>query len=207
MKKNCLNFWLSCLLPILVFSGCLRHQEAASAEIQAFHSGDIRLAADKDIPKTIYVDLRDADGALVSLPEEIKRTIAGKRFRLADSPSKAGYILHINIVRQGSVDPAQFAALVNAGYGSKAKFSGQGATGLLADALMVQRTVPSHKRPSRARLKNITSRNARDSSQMRLGLLAKDKPAEGMFARALARELQNAMSSQSKASAGGQERR
>lgn len=60
--------------------------------------------------------------------------------------------------------------------------------------LLVQRRVPSARRPSRANLKNISNRNAVASSQMRLGLLVRHdiRLKAGLppyFADVLAREL------------------
>lgn len=205
MKRTIYAFWLPCLF-FFIFSGCVRQHEAVSGEIKAFRSGDLHLTAKKDIPKIIYVDLRDANGVPAHLPQDVENALAGKSFELTDSPSKAGYILHINIVRKGSVDPATMPALVESGYGTDAKFSGHGATAILADALLVQRSVPQAKRPSRERLKNITKRNARGSSQMRFGLMipgeiSSRQDATAFFSRELAKELQNALAPQSQASA------
>ena len=89
--------------------------------------------------------------------------------------------------------------MVDAGYDGPSKFSGTGGTALLADVLLVQRRVPSARRPSRANLKNISNRNAVASSQMRLGLLVRHdiRLKAGLppyFADVLARELSTAIS-------------
>ena len=60
--------------------------------------------------------------------------------------------------------------------------------------LLVQRRVPSSRRPSRTNLKNISNRNAVASSQMRLGLLVRHdirlkSELPTYFADVLAREL------------------
>ncbi len=83
---------------------------------------------------------------------------------------------------------------MDAGYGAPSALSGTGGAALLADVLLVQRRVPSSRRPSRTNLKNISNRNAVASSQMRLGLLVRhdirlksELPA--YFADVLAHEL------------------
>ena len=60
------------------------------------------------------------------------------------------------------------------------------------DILLVQRRVPSDKRPKRFMLQNVGSRNARGSSQMRTGLLARrefnvDSGVPALFVSLLAR--------------------
>lgn len=206
MKKRLFTFWIPCLVFLILFSaqGCVRHHTAQSAEIKTFRSGSLRVASSNDSPKTIYVDTHNAGREALS-SASIENALKHENFKLVGSPSKAGYILHINILREGSVDPAVLQKLVKGGYGSEAKFSGHGAMGLLTDALLVQRKVPSASKPANAKLKNITKRNALGSKQMRLGLLipnaAANTASRVILADALAKEIQNAISSGSQANA------
>lgn len=189
---------------ILVFSflfllatACERHNVATSAEIETFRSGSLGLGAHEDAPSTIYVDLGGDQRGITAA--ELGSALARSHFSLVSSPSKAGYILHLTVLDAGVVSPGRLQQLVKAGYGAESRFSGQGGTGLLADALLVQRRVPSAKRPSHARLKNITTRNAIESAQMRIGMLLPGEFPRGaavgsIFADRLAEELHRALS-------------
>ena len=198
---NLINrFLLPTVIIFFAICGCVRNNVAAPREIEKHHSGSLSMPLKKDIPRVIYVDMRDSAGPRSSLPPEIIDAIRHENFEITDSPSKAGYILHINIIREDTVDPLVFAEIAKAGYGGEANFSGSGAKALLADAILVQRNVPAAKRPSQERLKNISARNARDSGQMRIGLmLAGDDAADPAYSRlfytALADELQLALTS------------
>ena len=193
-------------LPLLVLSlllialacSCIRQREAESSEIRVLREGALTPMEHGDVPDLMYVDVRDMTGRALRLPAHAGRNLDNTRITLVENPSEAGYILQVSLLDEGTVSPEALAALVEAGYGAPAAFSGSGASGLLADVLLVQRKVPSHARPSRARLKNITSRNAVGASQMRLGLLVPHEtpphnalPAS--FADALSRELNEAL--------------
>lgn len=176
---------------LILFHACTPHYEAVSAEIKTYRAGDLRL---RDGPKTVYVDVRDQDKPDSTSEGLLKEALAHNGFEIVNSPSEAAYILHVSVMGRGDVDPAAFASLVNAGYGGSSKFSGHGARGVLADALLVLREVPEHKRPSRARMKNAAQRNALDSSQTRVGaLLVTGDAPRSEFADALAKELRAAL--------------
>lgn len=201
--KNSLSprLWPLLIAVFLLAHGCAEptHPVAAPRVIDKFHSGSLNMSIKKGVPRVIYIDLRDAAGPRSVTPPEIAAAIAHENFKITDSPSKAGYILHINIIKEDTVNPEIFPDVVRSGYGGPAEFSGSGAKALLADIILVQRQVPAAKRPSHERLKSIAARNALDSGQMRVGLmLAGDDAAkpeyERLFYSALAEELQNALS-------------
>lgn len=186
------------LLAVVLCCSCIRQREAESAEILVLREGTLSPLTRKDVPDKMFVDVRDMTGRALRLPAHAGRSLARTRVTLVENPSQAGYILQVSLLDEGTVAPEALEGLVKAGYGAPARFSGRGAHGLLADVLLVQRKVPSHVRPSRARLKNITSRNAVGSSQMRLGLLVPhEEPRHNQlptsFADALARELNEAL--------------
>lgn len=194
----CLIVWLAIFALV---NGCVRHSTADSSvgtaaaigrskNITALHEGRLTLPAQSDAPKLIYVDVQENARLAPRLAEHLGAALAADNFRLADAPSKAGHILHVNIVQEGQGSAASVRNAVKAGYGQKARFSGTGVRAMLADALMVQRKVPSHKRPSRARMKNASTRNALGSAQMRVAVLGPDKKTSlEDFSRAMAGEL------------------
>lgn len=186
------------LLTVILSCACIRQREAESAEIRVLREGALSPLERKDVPDKMYVDVRDMTGRALRLPAHAGRRLDRTRVVLVENPSEAGYILQVSLLDEGTVSPEALEEIVKAGYGAPARFSGSGGHGLLADVLLVQRKVPRHARPSRARLKNITSRNAVGSSQMRLGLLVPhEEPRHNAlptsFADALAREVGDAL--------------
>lgn len=193
-----LPFLLLALLALVLSCACVRQRQAQSPEISILRSGSLTLNERGEAVNTMYMDVRDLTGRGLAMPPNLGRYLDKTRVSLVEKPSQAGYILQISLLGEGTVSPDVLASLVNGGYGAPARFSGSGGNGLLADILLVQRTVPSHARPSRARLKNITSRNAIDSSQMRLALLMpfEQSPRAAIpesFVEALGRELDAAL--------------
>lgn len=175
---------------ILLGPGCVHQETAQSAELATFHQGNLRLPDNPKAPKLIYVDCGQGGDIAPHLNQHLEKALAQGKFRLAKSPSQAGYILHVNIIKHGDASPEKLKAAVNAGYGSRTSFSGKGADAMLVDALIVQRRIPEAKHPSHQKMKNISSRNAIDSTQMRMGIIALGKKYEKEdFSRAIAKEL------------------
>lgn len=154
---------------------------------------------DVDIAPLVYVNVRDNTNrraqTLQSFTEADLRT---RGYTVSPTPSEAGYILQVVVLSAGTTAPERARAVVAAGYGAPSGLSGEGGAALVADVLLVQRTVPSSERPSRVRLKNISRRNAVASSQMRLGLLVPQGARKGAdlppaAIRVLARELAEAV--------------
>jgi len=191
MKTAPLRFFCAFCACLILIAACVR-QNAKSAEITALHSGSLKMPDNPDAPKLVYVDASANPKLAANLTQNLGSALTHSQFRMADSPSKAGYILHVKILGKGQASPDSIKTAVSAGYGGKANFSGSGANAMLVDALMVQRRIPNAKRPSRQRLKNITSRNALGSSQMRLAVMTFGKRyanKDEAFSRAIASEL------------------
>lgn len=192
---------LLALLVLVLSSACVRQREAPDPGIRILRAGSLAPMEHEDVAEAMYMDVRDLTGRNLVLPAHVERYLESTGVRLVEKPSQAGYILHISLLCEGTVSPEVLSALVESGYGTDARFSGDGGHGLLADILLVARTVPSHARPSRARLKNISSRNALGASQMRLALFAPFEPPPHSalpesFVDALSRELDQALKQQ-----------
>ena len=160
-------------LSLLPLNACVRQRDGDAGEVEVLRSGALNRAGDEDIPNVAYVNVRDMSNRVFHLGSQAEAWLGRKGFTVTDNPSQAGYIVQISVLAAGPVDPDSLRAVVDAGYDGPSKFSGTGGTALLADVLLVQRRVPSARRPSRANLKNISNRNAVASSQMRLGLLVR----------------------------------
>lgn len=190
-RNSCMSkfpLFLFCCALIFLAAACVRHNQAQSAELTTLHAGSLKLPDNPDAPKLVYVHA--SANAAPYLEQYLCTALKNGKFRMTGAPSKAGYILHVKVLREGQVAPDALRAAVQSGYGGKTGFHGSGAQAMLVDALMVQRRVPSAKRPSRQRLKNITSRNALGSSQMRIAVMARANTARyDDFSRAIAKEL------------------
>lgn len=166
------------LIAFIVFvsiHGCARHgnladSEGSLAEVEIMSSGNLSKIGGEEGSRTIFISIHDHTGKLLALPEDARGTLAGKGLSLADSPSNAAWILQVSVLGEGGASRENFLTTISNGYGKPVKLAGQGITGAVADALLVKRRVPSARRPSQARLKNIGQTNALASSQMRMGL-------------------------------------
>lgn len=197
-------FWIPCflVLSLLTAAACAREKAPESREeIKVYRSGSLKAAGKTDAGTPIYIDAQAEGKPSRELGRDLEKALRAGDFKIASSPSKAGYILHVSLLSEGEVAPGALQSLVDAGYGAGARFTGGGAKGALADALLVQRNAPRGER--RAHLKNISRRNAVGSGRMRLGLLASGTGSAGpALANALAREIKAAISPGAEASAG-----
>ena len=181
-------------LSLIPLNACVRQRDGDASEVEVLRSGALNRAGDEDIPNVVYVSVRDMTNRVFHLRSQTEAWLGRKGFTVPGNPSQAGYIVQISVLAAGQAAPESLRGVVDAGYDAPSVLSGTGGTALLADVLLVQRRVPSSRRPSRTNLKNISNRNAVASSQMRLGLLVRhdirlksELPA--YFADVLAREL------------------
>ena len=181
-------------LSLIPLNACVRQRDGDASEVEVLRSGALNRAGDEDIPTVVYVSVRDMTNRVFHLRSQTEAWLGRKGFTVTGNPSQAGYIVQISVLAAGQAAPESLRGVVDAGYDAPSVLSGTGGTALLADVLLVQRRVPSSRRPSRTNLKNISNRNAVASSQMRLGLLVRhdirlksELPA--YFADVLAREL------------------
>lgn len=180
------------IIVIFCLSGCATHFHAQSAELTALHSGSLKVPDNPQAPKLVYIDIYDRNNLAPNLASNISQSLHSSKFKIVDAPSKAGYILHVSILRQGHVSQDSLKKAVDSGYGVPFKFSGNGERAILADAILTQRRVPVHKRASHQKIKNISSRNALDSAQMRIAIShhGESKKNEARdFSSALAQEI------------------
>lgn len=192
MPRLC--FLLLLTVSLLSLNACIRQGDGSVAEVEVLRSGVLDRADDEDISNVVYVSVRDMTGRVSHLRPQAEAWLGRQGFAVTDNPSRAGHIVQISVLAAGQTDPERLRNVVDAGYGAPSALSGTGGAALLADVLLVQRRVPSARRPSRIKLKNISNRNAVASSQMRLGLLVRhdiqlQSGLPAYFADVLAREL------------------
>lgn len=184
---------LFCLF--LLLPACIR-QKSNAVDTEVLRQGRLEAPQrDVDIAPVVYVNVRDnTNRRAAGLNAQTEASLRRMGYAVVANPSEAGYILQVVVLAAGVASPENARAVVAAGYGAPSSLSGSGGTALVADVLLVQRQVPSAKRPSRVKLKNISRRNAVASSQMRIALLAhKEVNLEGgltsFMMDTLAREL------------------
>lgn len=179
-------------------AACARHEtyeapEGALEEVETLTSGHLSKIGSKN-SKTIFISIHDPAGKLLALPSDAQGALAAKGLSLVDSPSKAAWILQVSVLGEGKTSLENLRAQVDKGYGAPLKFAGQGIDGVITDVLLVKRRVPTARRPSQERLKNIGQTNALGSSQMRIGLYVPHETPRHLnlpdyFSQALSREL------------------
>lgn len=189
MKKT---LFLLLALLLLLLPGC-KHRQPAPTDIQVLRQGSLA-PADDDTTPVVYVSVRNQSRHVFGLRAEVERLLRAEKYDITDNPSQAGFIIQASVLEAGITDAASAHRMVEGGYGAPSELSGKGATLVLSDILLVQRRVPSDKRPKRFMLQNVGSRNARGSSQMRTGLLAHrefsvDSGIPALFVTLLAREI------------------
>ncbi|MCI7569935.1 MAG: complement resistance protein TraT [Desulfovibrio sp.] len=160
--------WTVLLLGVLC-GACIRPHTPPSMQI--LQTGSLEAQGGPGVARTVYVDARDALKPAPVLRDAIVRRLTGAGFKVIDSPSKAGHILHVNVVAAGECDAGTARAAIDAGFDSPVRLQGGGSVVIVADALLVERNVPSpHKARSNA-MRSITRRNALADSRLRLGII------------------------------------
>ena len=163
----CLLLALTCLC----LSACVRQGTASPESVEVCHSGSFDVGGNGEIANSIYTDVQGQTDGLERLIAETEAKLRLAGYRTTNNPSEAGHILHLNVLFSGKCSAEALRGAVDRGYASPLRFGGGSATGMVVDALLVQRRVPQAKRPSHVRLKNISNRNAVGNSQIRFGLL------------------------------------
>ncbi len=192
---------IALLLACCLCLGACKHTRIDPEAVEALHSGAFDVENGEDIANSFYVDVQGQTEGLDNVVAETEAKLRLRGYQITNNPSKAGHILHLNILHSGPCVADDVRSAVSAGYGNRLRLKKGEATGLVADALLVQRRIPTHKRPSFVRLKNISNRNAVGNSQMRFGLLlpsgTRDLPPA--FVEVLSRELATALQSPTQA--------
>lgn len=160
--------WAVLLLGVLC-SSCIRTHTPPSMQI--VQSGALEAQGGPGVAKTVYVDARDAHKPAPVLRDAIVRRLTGAGFEVIESPSKAGHILHVNIVAAGECNADAARAVINAGFDSPVHLQGRDSVVIVADALLVERSVPSPHRARSNAMRSIARRNALADSRLRLGVI------------------------------------
>lgn len=160
--------WTVLLLGVLC-SACIRTHTPPT--MQVVQAGSLEAQGGPGVARTVYVDARDAHKPAPVLRDAIVRRLTGAGFEVIESPSKAGHILHVNIVASGECNAETARAAISAGFDSPVQLQGRDSVVIVADALLVERTVPTPNRARSNAMRSITRRNALADSRLRLGVI------------------------------------
>ena len=139
---------------------------APPADLAFFHSVPVQPArnANKEAAFITISDQRHVSGLLKA---RLERVLLQHNFTLTEQPSQAERIITLKILYKGPGNKQDLQTCVKSGYDA-ALSALQGEEGVLvADLLLVRRTVPGKN----AQLRNISSRTRKSSTQVRIGLV------------------------------------
>jgi hypothetical protein len=126
---------LNALAMIVVagtLSGCAAAQTAIAKrdlDVQSRMSDTIFLDPVAERKKTVYVQVRNtSDRADFDIAEDLREHISARGYRVVNDFSQAHYLMQVNILQVGKIDPSAAERMFLAGYGSRAGSTLAGAT-------------------------------------------------------------------------------
>lgn len=108
------------VMMVLVISGCAATQvaiEKKDLKVETLMSDTVFLDIEKQVAKSVYVDIRNTSDKELNLRDSIIAKLLGRGYTLADKPADAGYILQVNVLQIGQADPSALRTSVYGGYG------------------------------------------------------------------------------------------
>ena len=168
--------FLFIFILILFITSCVHTNGVASQDVYVV-SGDVakKININKRRP-TIYVSSqnRETDGSLLG---KIQDGLKTHGFKITRRPSSADLILQVTIPYSGSMSLSGLERTVALGYDARILSDGNDVSGIVADVLLVTRSVPEAKNEKQATLKSISQRQAIASSALRLGVYSAPVPS------------------------------
>lgn len=153
----------------LCCTACARHP-ALGPTWNVLRSGDLSVRGGPDIEPAVYADVRRNRKPSGILRSAIANRLSAAGFVMTDTPSRAGYILHVNVAAAGEGDAASARRAADAGFGGSAVLDGEKSSVIVADILLVERRVPEARRERIRDMRSIGRRNAVADSRMRVVL-------------------------------------
>ncbi len=179
------------IVSSFLLMSCVHSSGIASSDLNVM-SEMISKKIDINRNKKIYISLQDkfSDTDIVS---KIKKDISHNGFKVVKKPTSADIILQITVPFSGNMSLASLKNAVEKGYDTKIKHTGGDITAFIVDVLLVTRTVPKGKDAHQTKLKNISQRQATDSSTFRLAVysskIRKINPLPSSFISLLSSEI------------------
>lgn len=175
----------------LCLAACVRQPDIQSlrSKIEVTQSRTVRLSANAEIKPVVAVVVRD-NAKVAELRQFMEAALRARGYEVTENPSAAGYILQLNAIHAGSMDPDAARSSVPQGYGFKISGSGQGALVFMVDILVATRTQPKSVK-GRPQVITTTATNTRvDDEELRVAALLR---VEGVPESQLLPELEKAV--------------
>lgn len=167
------RIWLLVVLCAVVMAGCVQRQaKPLSTSFETVQSEDIRVEITPDAPARVYVSLRDKTEKVFGLRDLVEAHIRSLGYEITNNPSRAGYILQIDVLAAGPADAQAVRQAVPGGYGAALTIGGEGAEVMVSDVLLALRNKPQPLKKRSHVLRAASSRSAVASYQMRVATIA-----------------------------------
>ena len=108
------------LLVGLALTGCAATSVAISKKdlnVQTKMSHSIFLDIESGTDRSVFVDIRNTTDKNINIKELVIAKLIEKGYRIETVPANAGYVLQVNVLQVGMIDPNAFEASLMAGGG------------------------------------------------------------------------------------------
>lgn len=139
---------------------------APPADLAFFHSVPVQPMRNAN-KEAAFITISDQQHLSGLLKARLERVLLQHNFTLTEQPSKAERIISLKILYKGHGNRQDLQTCVRAGYDAALPPLQGKESVLVADLLLVRRTAPGKN----AQLRNISSRNKKSSTQVRIGLV------------------------------------
>lgn len=130
----------------ILLAGCVYHgmppPSAATMKVEMLSSRDVCMPDRPALHPVVYVDVRDGTSRTFGMRDFLEKTLEDRGYSITKNPSHARYILQMHIIHAGEIHPQAVRQAVSLGYGQAAVVEGTGATVLMADIWVAERTLP-----------------------------------------------------------------
>lgn len=112
--------WVLSLIMAGLLWGCAATQvaiEKKDLKVETLMSDTIFLDVEKNLPRTVYVDIRNSSDKDFDLLGPVTARLAQRGYTVVQNPDAASYILQANILQVGQADPSALRTSVYSGYG------------------------------------------------------------------------------------------
>lgn len=178
--KNYLSGIMILCLCMVGMQGCVKHQTTPVAPtFETVQSENVHVDVTPDAPSRVYVSLRDKTDKVFGLRSLVEKHLTSLGYEITNNPSRAGYILQIDVLAVGIADGQAVREGVRLGYGAPLNVSGSDSSALVTDVLLALRNKPQALKKRSHVLRAASSRSAVASYQMRIATIS-DSPPKNM---------------------------
>jgi hypothetical protein len=135
MKRTCIRHLAVAFLIVLSVStmfGCAATQvaiEKRNLDVQTKMSETVFLDPVGPDRQTVFIQVKNTSDKEIEIAPDLSDAIAKRGYRVIQDPNLAHFMLQVNILSVGKVDPSALQSVIGAGYGG-AMFGGMVGAGL-----------------------------------------------------------------------------